>query len=368
MPPVVRSAPARLVGALLFAAASLCVLPRDGAAQTAPPIALSPQTAVLKDFRFASGETMDTLTVEYATLGTPRRDASGAIVNAVFNPHGWSGNYAQTVTLAKDLVGPGRLLDPDRYFIVFPTAIGSPGSSAPSTSRLGPRFPRYSVRDMVTAQYRLATEHLGIRRLVGVVGISMGGYQTLQWATQYPEMMDWAIPITAFHRASGRNLGIFGVMSHTIRSDPAYRDGLYAEQPKEAMRRAFMGTYLWYFGEAHYAAQFRTEEQALKGLVNAGLGSDTMDANDIVRRNDAMATFDVEKDLARIRAKVMVVGVEEDELFPGREAIRPLAAAIPGARVLVYSSPLGHVGGAVHIGRAVPDMVEFARSAEGGRP
>ncbi len=352
------------VGALAFAASSWMPLHAQTPAAPAAPMP-TPQTVELRDFRFASGEAIDRLVVQYGTLGTPKRDAAGNIVNAVLNPHGWSGDYSQTAKLAKDMVGPGKLLDPERYFIVFPTAIGSPGSSSPSTSGMGVRFPRYTALDMVTAQYRLVTEHLGIKRLAGVVGISMGGYQTLQWATQYPEMMNWAIPITTHFRHSGRNIGIFGVMSHTIRSDPAYQGGNYREQPREAMRRAFMGTYLWYFGEPFYDAQYKTEEDALKGLVNAGLGSDTMDANDIIYRNNAMSTFNVKDSLSRVKAKVLVVGVEEDELFPGNEVIRPLAAAIPGAKVFVYSSPLGHVGGAVHIGKADATMSAFAREVEG---
>ncbi len=332
-------------------------------APAAPPM-LAPQIVELANFKFASGEIMDKLKLQFATLGTPKRDASGNITNAVINPHGWSGDYSQTSTLAKGMLGVGKLLDPEKFFIIFPTAIGSPGSSSPSTSGLGPKFPKYTVQDMVTAQYRLVTEHLGIKKLVGVTGISMGGYQTAQWITQYPDMMDWAIPITTHYKQSGRNIGIFGVMSHTIRSDAAYQNGDYKEQPREAMRRAFMGTYLWYFGEPYYDAQFKTEEQALKGLVSAGLGSDSMDANDIVRRNDALNVFNVEKELFRVKAKVLVVGVEEDELFPGKESIRPMAAAIPGAKVFVYSSSLGHIGGAVQIANAMPAMLDFVREVE----
>jgi homoserine O-acetyltransferase len=192
-------------------------------AQTpAPAPALTPQVVELRDFKFASGESLDKLKLQFATLGTPRRDAAGNIVNAVINPHGWSGDYSQTSTLAKDLVGAGKLLDPEKYYIIFPTAVGSPGSSSPSNSGLGPKFPKYTVQDMVSAQYRLVTEHLGIKKLAGVTGISMGGYQTVQWITQYPDMMDWAIPITTHYKQAGRNIGIFGVMSYTIRSDAAY--------------------------------------------------------------------------------------------------------------------------------------------------
>lgn len=331
-------------------------------AQQAPTV--KPETFRVSDFKLQSGEVLKEMVVEYATLGEPRRDAAGNIVNAVINPHGWSGNYAQTVTLAKDMVGPGRPLDPAKYFIIFPTALGSPGSSSPSVSGLGPRFPRYTVADMVSAQYRLVTEKFGIRKLAGVIGASMGGYQTLQWITQYPDMMNWAVPIASSRKSDGRNLGIFGMMSYNIRTDPAYMNGDYKEQPKEGMRRGFMGTYLWYFGAAFYDAQYKTEEQVLKGLQDAGLGSDKMDANDIVWRNNAMATYDVTPNLPKVKAKVLVVGVVEDELFPPKEATQPIADAIPGSRVFLYESPLGHLGCAVHIGKANEAIVKFIGDAE----
>jgi homoserine O-acetyltransferase len=327
-------------------------------------ISVTPQSFRIADFQLQSGEVLKEMVVEYATLGEPKRDASGAIINAVINPHGWSGNYQQSVTLAKDMVGPGRPLDPQRFFIIFPTALGSPGSSSPSVSNLGPKFPAYSVADMVTAQYRLVTEHLGIKKLAGVMGASMGGFQTLQWITQYPDMMGWAVPIAASRKFDGRNLGIFGLMSFNIRTDPAYQNGGYKQQPKEGMRRGFMSTYLWYFGDTHYDAQFKTESAALKGLEDAGLGSDKMDANDIIWRNDAMATYNVVAGLPSIRAKVLVVGVVEDELFPPKLAIQPLVDAIPGAKAFLYESPLGHLGSVVHIGRANAAILEHINSSE----
>lgn len=333
-------------------------------ASHAQGIQLKPEYFRVSNFELLSGERLPEMVVEYATLGEPKRDASGAIVNAVVNPHGWSGNYSQTVGIGKDMVGPGRPLDPAKYFIIFPTALGSPGSSSPSVSGMGPKFPRYTVGDMVNAQYRLVTEKFGIRKLAGVIGSSMGGYQTLQWITQYPDMMNWAVPIAASMKHDGRNLGVFGMMSYNIRTDPAYMDGHYKEQPKEGMRRGFMGTYLWYFGAAHYDATFKTEEEVLKGLQNAGLGSDKMDANDIIWRNIAMAGYNVSAGLPKVKAKVLVVGVVEDELFPPREAIQPIVNAIPGAGVFYYESTLGHIGCAADIGKAGAAIVSFIAGAE----
>jgi homoserine O-acetyltransferase len=328
----------------------------------AQEVKLVPQVYRIKDFKLQSGEVLPEMLVEYATLGEPKKDAAGNITNAVINAHGWSGNYAQTIKLAKDLAGAGKPLDPARFYLIFPTALGSPGSSSPSTSGLGAKFPTYTMSDMVAAQYRLVTEHLGVKHLAGVTGISMGGYQTMQWITQYPDMMDWAIPIATSSKADGRTIGIFGVMSYTIKSDPAYQGGRYTAQPKDAMRRAFMGTYLWYFGAEHYQAQYKTEADALKGLENAGLGSDTMDANDIVWRNNAMATYNVAGALSKVKAKVLVVGVDEDELFPPKLAEQPIADGIPGARAYYFSSPLGHIGSAVHVGRASAAINQFLAS------
>jgi homoserine O-acetyltransferase len=204
-------------------------------AQAQEKIELTPETFTTQDFKLGSGEVLPELTIQYATLGEPVSNDAGDITNAVLIPHGWSGDYSQTVTIAGDLAGPGKAIDTDRYFVIFPTALGSPGSSAPSTSGMGPDFPDYTVGDMVESQKALL-DHLGVSKLRGVSGISMGGMQTLAWITRYSDKMDWAIPIAASPSIKGRNLGIFGLMSHQITSDPAYADGNYSEQPREAMQ------------------------------------------------------------------------------------------------------------------------------------
>lgn len=326
---------------------------------------LKPEYFRVTDFKLRSGETLKEMVVEYATLGEPRRDSNGDIVNAVVKPHGWSGNYAQTITLAKDLVGPGKPLDPQKHFIIFPTSLGSPGSSAPSVSGLGPKFPVYAIADMVAAQHRLITEKFGIKKLAGVIGASMGGYQTLQWITQYPEMMNWAVPIAASRKADGRTLGIFGMISYNIRTDPAYRKGEYSEQPRDGLRRGFMGATLWLIGAAGLERRFKTEAQLLKMLEDAAFRNEKMDANDVIWRNEAMASYDVSADLPKVKARVLVVGVVEDELFPPELAIRPTADAIPGAKVFLYESPAGHVGSGVHIARANKAIAAHIAAAEG---
>jgi len=338
-----------------------------GAPARAQESGVKPEYYVVKDFKLRSGEVLPEIKIEYGTLGTPQKDSSGKIINAVVWCHGWSGNYIQGTTLYKRVFGKGKPMDPEKYFIIFPTALGSPGSSSPSVSGLGPKFPKYTIFDMIAAQYRLVTEHLGIKHLVGVAGGSMGGQQTVQWITQYPDMMDWAIPIATGPSTTGRNVGIWSLMSETIKADPAYMDGNYKEQPRNGLRRAFQGTYLWYFAPAYYQVQFRTPEAVMKGLENAGMGSEKMDANDIIWRNYAMVSYDVSADLHKVKAKVLVVGVNSDELFPPAEEFIPVVMGIPGAKLFAFDSILGHLANAQEIDRANPAMLEFLNQVNKGK-
>ncbi|UCF95192.1 MAG: alpha/beta fold hydrolase [Desulfobacterales bacterium] len=323
-------------------------------------IELTPEYFIVKDFKLKSGAVLEELRVEYATLGQPQKDSAGNIVNGVVFCHGYSGNYAQ-IKLLKDVVGPGLPFDTAKYYIICPTALGSPGSSSPSVTGLGPDFPPFTVADMVTSQYLLVTEGLQIKHLQGVAGASMGGMQTLQWITQYPDFMDWAIPIATSHEFRGRNVGIFGLMTAAIKSDPAYMEGRYKEQPKKGMELAFMGVYLWHFTPSYYKVKYKTNEELLQGLKDVGLGSATMDANDIVWRNEAMMSYDLKDALAKVKARTLIIGVNTDELFPPEVEFEVTAKLIPGAELFAYDSVAGHLGCTVEIKNAREAIADFLK-------
>jgi homoserine O-acetyltransferase len=126
-----------------------------------------------------------------------------------------------------------------------------------------------------------------------------------------------------------------------------------------------MGTYLFYFTHTFFKAKFKTKAEVMKALENAGLGSEKMDANDIVWRNDAMFAYDVRAGLPKVKAKTLVVGVNDDELFPPEEEFRPIAYSIPGAFLFSYNSILGHLGCALHIEKADKAMLGFLKRVEG---
>src|SRR5882672_12565172 len=131
-------------------------------------------TFVVKDFQFKSGEKLPEVKLHYYTLGTPQKDSSGKVRNAILILHGTGGTGRQFLTpnFGGVLFGPGQLLDATKYFIILPDNVGHGESSKPSDG-LHMRFPHYEYDDMIELQYRLLTQGLGVNHLRLVMGTSM---------------------------------------------------------------------------------------------------------------------------------------------------------------------------------------------------
>ena len=197
-------------GALLAAALACLVPPRATVAQPAAGRSAAVGAEgdfVMRDFRFTDGSVLPALRLHYTTLGRPRRDAAGTVRNAVLVLHGTTGSGRGFLApaFAGELFGPGQPLDTAAHYVILPDGIGTGGSSKPSDG-LRARFPRYGYEDMVTAQYRLVTEGLGVNHLRLVMGTSMGGMQTWMWGTRHPDFMDALVPLASVPaQIAGRN-------------------------------------------------------------------------------------------------------------------------------------------------------------------
>jgi homoserine O-acetyltransferase/O-succinyltransferase len=153
---------------------------------------------VIRQFKFANGETLPELRLHYRTLGKPVKDENGIVRNAVWIGHGTGGSGAQFLRpeFAGELFGAGQLLDAKQYFIVLPDGIGH-GKSAKPSDGLKAKFPQYGYTDMVEAQYRLLTEGLGVNHLRLVMGTSMGGMHSWVWGERHPDFMDALMPLAS---------------------------------------------------------------------------------------------------------------------------------------------------------------------------
>jgi len=265
------------------------------------------------DFLFDDGRRLD-VTLAYRTLGTLDEDAG----NAVMLLHGTTGSGQQFLrpSAADYLFGSGQPLDVDKFFVILPDAIGHGESSRPSDG-LGPDFPRYGYGDIVEGQYQLLVQGLGIDRLRLLLGTSMGGMQAWMWGEQHPDRMRSLMTIASLpERITGRNLLWRRMLIHLIESDPGYDDGHYKEQPT-GLGHAMELFQLMVGSPGQMAADLpsvvaadtrvdQTEEQALHGE----------DANDVVWEFDASRDYDPAPELPAIKAPLMAVNFEDDELNP----------------------------------------------------
>lgn len=324
-------------------------------AEVAPPLQVG--TYHIANLRLTSGVVLPAATQEYATLGEPRLNAQGGVTNAVLFCHGFGLNCRTVVPYQRALFALGGPFDPARWFLIVPTALGTPGSEAPSNSGRGARFPDYTVADMVEAQRRLLHEHFKIHHLAGVAGASMGGMQALEWAASHAGEMDWIVPM-ATGTMAGASAAILQLAIRRVTDDPAWASGSYVTQPREALGRSFQLFSLFIWSDAYYREHAPNAEGAREWLEQTARGFGGTDANDWIWRCRAVAGFEIAGRLAGIRARTLIVGIETDPVFPP-DVERRLAAAIPGAQVTIITSPLGHVGCGPDIGLAAPAIMKF---------
>jgi len=349
---------------LLCAALSLTL-----AAALPSPARAAEGDASLRNFRFASGESLADLRVHYRAFGKPLRDGSGHVRNAVLILHGTTGSGAQFVNanFAGGLFGPGQPLDTARTYVILPDGIGHGRSSKPSDG-LHARFPRYRYGDMITAHYRLLTESLGVDHLRLVMGTSMGGMHTWLWGERYPDFMDALMPLASLPtQIAGRNRVWRRMVIDAIRNDPEWRGGEYATQPQSLRLAAQM---LWFMGSnpvirQRQAGTLATADSIIDAFVANYLK--TGDANDVLYALEASGDYDPAPDLPKIRAPLLAINSADDLINPPELGILEREITrVPKGRAIVIPMSEKTVGHGTHTVAAVwkQHLEELLRESE----
>jgi homoserine O-acetyltransferase len=295
---------------------TLLLLPSAASAQTFQGATES--DFVLRDFHFASGETLPELRLHYRTIGTPKRDKAGVARNAVLILHGTGGSGAAFLSeqFAGVLFKPGGLLDGSRYFIILPDGIGHGKSSKPSDG-LHARFPHYGYEDMVAAQYRLVTEGLKIDHLRLVMGTSMGGMHTWLWGERHPNFMGALMPLASLPvQIAGRNRMTRRMVIDSIKNDPEWNGGEYKTQPR-GLTAAIYTLLMMGSIPLQWQKQAPTQEAADKlfdTMVEGRKGR--TDANDMLYQFDASRDYDPAPLLEGIRAPLFAINSADDQVNP----------------------------------------------------
>jgi len=314
------------------------------------------------DLKLESGEAIKDFSISYVTHGTLNEKKSNAIlmVTAI------SGNHHRI----DFMIGPGKALDPDKYFIICTDAIGNGLTTSPSNSKAQPRmsFPKFTIRDMVESQYRLLKEKFGIDHVVAVVGPSMGGMQTLQWGVSRPGYMDALVAMVPLAKTPAWSVAVVEASRKAIMNDPAWKDGNYDAPPEKGIRlwRDILNL-LSARTPDMYSAQFKNGMDVLPWMEQQETAAlKAFDANDWIyqtwayERHDVGTTLsfngDTAKALASIKAKTLILTGTKDLLNPEFE---PTEAGKNIADVKMMTISPGTVTGHASAGGFIPADVEF---------
>jgi homoserine O-acetyltransferase len=323
-----------------------------------------------KPLRLDAGVDLSPFQIAYQTYGTLNAQHS----NAVLVCHALTGDQhvanVHPVTAKsgwwETMVGPGRPIDTERYFVICPNVVGAcmgttgPASIDPRTGGpWGLDFPVITIRDMVRAQAMLL-DHLGIDQLFSIAGGSMGGMQVLQWAASYPERVFSALPLATATRHSAQNIAFHEVGRQAVMADPEWRQGRYLTEganPRRGLAVARMGAHITYLSDAalhrKFGRKFQDRDKATFSFdadfeVESYLrhqGSsfvERFDANSYLYLTRAMDYFDLAADYDGILGKAFkgtstrfcVISFTSDWLFPTSES-RAIVHALNAAMARV---------------------------------
>lgn len=274
----------------------------------------------------AEGGVLEHCQLAVATHGQLNADKD----NAILVPTWYSGT---SKIMEQVYIGPGRALDPTKYFIVVVNQIGNGLSVSPHNeggTQAGPDFPKVRIGDDVRAQHRLLTEHFGIRRLALVTGGSMGAQQTYEWAVRYPDMVERAAPIAGTACNTEHDFLFTETLIEAITTDPGFQDGRYQSSADVAAglkRHAKLWTVMgwsteFFRGGRHRVLGFESMQAFVDGFMSGYFGP--MDPNNLLcmawkwQRGDISrhTEGDMAAALGRIRARTFVMPIATDMFFP----------------------------------------------------
>ncbi|HTJ27119.1 MAG TPA: alpha/beta fold hydrolase [Candidatus Limnocylindria bacterium] len=308
----------------------------------------------LGDVRLQHGATLRGCKLAYKTFGK----LNAAKDNVIVYPTWYSGQHYDN----EWLVGPGRALDPDEYFIIIPNMLGNGLSSSPSNTPEpydGPRFPRVTAFDNVRVQHRLVTEKFGVSRVRLVTGWSMGALQTFHWGALYPEMVERIAPFCGSAKCSRHNFVFLEGVKAALTADAAWNEGWYREKPARglrAMARVYAG---WGFSQAFYRDKLDLEALGYSSLEDFLVAFWEgfflpKDANNLLAMlwtwqhgdisDNELYRGDLTKALGAITARAYVMPGQTDLYFPPEDSAFEVQH-MPNAELIPIPSIWGHFAG-----------------------
>ena len=339
---------------ILRVVAAIVLLIAAASAQSAPAEEGAQQFARIGDLKLQNGQVIRDCRIGYRTFGHLNDDKS----NAVLFPT-WFGGRSQDLMAN---IGPGKIVDSSKYYVILVDALGDGVSSSPSNSSAQPRmqFPRFSIRDMVESQHELLMRVLHLTHVYAVMGISMGGMQTFQWVVAYPDFMDRAIPIVGSPRLAPFDLLLWQTMIDAVEQNSLWKDGNYTQQP--VPREVDQISQLALSTPEHYNQEMTRE----KFFASLKTPPDThFDTNDRIRQAQAMMGLDVsapfggsmQRAAEAVKAPMLIIVDAHDHMVTPGPALE--FAKLKSAETFVLENDCGHLGPGCDMQKVSAAVAEF---------
>jgi len=304
----------------------------------AKPAADRQQIASIGDLKLESGEVIKDCRVGYRTYGHLNSDKSNAILFLT-----WFGGTARSV----EGTAPWAAIDTTHYCLIIIDALSDGVSSSPSNSptQHGTKFPVISIGDMVTSQHELLTKKLGITHVKAIMGISMGGIQTFQWAVSYPDFTSSLIPLVGSPQPSSYDLMLYNTFRNIVDTDSAFNHGHYTTNPNIVNAKMLWELFLTTPTDRVKSMSHDDFSKWMQNTINNPNG----DWNDTRCQITAVIGHDISKHFhnslketaEHVKAKMLIVSSEQDHMVNPNPAIE-FSKLLP-AKLVLLNNIKGHL-------------------------
>ena len=290
---------------------------------------------VLDEFKFENGQILQNVEVEYTTRGTPKYDEDGKVNNAIIYCHRFNGNCLSIEDLHQ-LIGPKSGTSDYNFFYISITSLGYPESCCPSTTNLKFEFPKYTIKDRVNFKRKFLDEVFDISKILGILGVGIGGYEAYTWACEYPDELEFLIIGHSTFKTDGYKYITSKAIDSMIDASDDYLGKVYSENLSKLMFSINSLIYSQYF-----------TKKALKTFTNNDLDilmdtfieeGSTIDIYDFKFRNNALLDYDLEDKISNIKAKTLITNPSDDCYYSPESDVYPLKEKIQNLEIYIFNA------------------------------
>ncbi|WP_458455294.1 hypothetical protein [Methanobrevibacter sp.] len=284
---------------------------------------------IMESFEFKSGRILENVNVEYSTIGVPRYDEEGNIINAIVYFPTIKGGHSSLAKFHDIIYDSSK----EGYFFIKITSLGTPDSCSPSSTGLKYNFPAYTIVDRVNFKRQfLAEKFPNIKKILGIIGEGTGGFDVYTWACEYPDEMEFIIVLNSTHEVYGQRYVMLKIAESMIDAcDDVYTDEYSSSVSKLIVSIARL-MFMYYYPENVFDTLTKDEIDVLMDdYVDEVL---FMDIYDFKSRNECLLSYDIHDKISDIKAKSLILGIGDYLAFNTKRDILPLEECIKDSKII----------------------------------